>query len=724
MLAIADELTEDGFVLRYRTEETDDGMSGKEGSFLICSFWLVSGLTIVGEQQRARDLMEKLLRVASPLGLYAEEFDTSTGRHLGNFPQAFSHLALIEAAGRIIVAERLAEISGECGTAQPGAAPSASCTTLRVRYGECDPQGIVFNANYLLYFDVAFTELWRAALGPWQEMVDRGVDAVVADASISFRAPARFDDELQLRAQPTRLGTTSITTQIDVLREQALLVSGTLRHVCVARTPGRRPTCRAGSATACGRSPPTRPSASAISARCTATGPHRGGRPNARAPADSTRRRAWAYDMCSDWTIRRTGGRLCGWRRLVWENEDDGQGSELHGRDRAPARRSPALSKREVRAAIHAEAGLYVLGGLLCSTALLIPHVRAPEAVAAVASSRCSSPRACSLPPSANGAAWSWRSSADLWGVVLIAVLCASAGGASSPFALIYLFAIGHAAGFQPRGRYIVVSIASLVAFLLPLTYEHVPAIFGAVALVGIVLAVMTTGVIHLALNSVREHRRRLKFLIDATASFDTSLDPAEALRNLARAAVPELAELCVIDLLGRDGAIATTVAAALDADVAIGVENLRRREPLDLAGSHPVARALATGEPVVVEDLTDEGELARAAQSDEHQRFMRSAGYRSAAVFPMVARGRTHGAISFLHVGSEAHYGHEVLVVLEDLAGRAAMAFDNARLYAERTHVAQTLRRSLMPSVLPADPRAAAGELLSPAGRRQRSRR
>ncbi|HXM86176.1 MAG TPA: glycoside hydrolase family 15 protein, partial [Solirubrobacteraceae bacterium] len=98
VLAIADDLSEDGFVLRYRTEETDDGLSGKEGSFLICSFWLVSGLTIVGEQQRARDLMEKLLKVASPLGLYAEEFDTSTGRHLGNFPQAFSHLALIEAA--------------------------------------------------------------------------------------------------------------------------------------------------------------------------------------------------------------------------------------------------------------------------------------------------------------------------------------------------------------------------------------------------------------------------------------------------------------------------------------------------------------------------------------------------------------------------------------------------------------------------------------------------
>jgi GH15 family glucan-1,4-alpha-glucosidase len=111
VLAIADELTENGFVLRYKTDETDDGLSGKEGTFLICSFWLVSALAVIGEEQRARDLMERLLRVASPLGLFAEEFDVDTGRHLGNFPQAFSHLALIEAAARIIVAERLQEFS-------------------------------------------------------------------------------------------------------------------------------------------------------------------------------------------------------------------------------------------------------------------------------------------------------------------------------------------------------------------------------------------------------------------------------------------------------------------------------------------------------------------------------------------------------------------------------------------------------------------------------------
>jgi GH15 family glucan-1,4-alpha-glucosidase len=109
VLAIAEELTEHGFVLRYRTDETDDGLSGKEGTFLICSFWLVSALAAIGEMQRARDLMERLLRETSPLGLYAEEFDADTSRHLGNFPQAFSHLALIGAAARIILAERIEE---------------------------------------------------------------------------------------------------------------------------------------------------------------------------------------------------------------------------------------------------------------------------------------------------------------------------------------------------------------------------------------------------------------------------------------------------------------------------------------------------------------------------------------------------------------------------------------------------------------------------------------
>ena len=102
VLAIADELTEDGLVLRYKVDTTDTGFSGKEGTFTICSWWLVSALAMIGETGRARALCKKLLSYAGPLNLYAEEIDASTGEHLGNFPQAFTHLALIEAVSQLI----------------------------------------------------------------------------------------------------------------------------------------------------------------------------------------------------------------------------------------------------------------------------------------------------------------------------------------------------------------------------------------------------------------------------------------------------------------------------------------------------------------------------------------------------------------------------------------------------------------------------------------------
>src|SRR6185295_3970436 len=104
--SIADELTVDDLVLRYRVEETDDGLSGEEGTFVICSFWLVSAFVEIGEHERARALCEKLLSFASPLGLYAEEIDARSGRHLGNFPQAFTHLALINAVMHVIRADQ------------------------------------------------------------------------------------------------------------------------------------------------------------------------------------------------------------------------------------------------------------------------------------------------------------------------------------------------------------------------------------------------------------------------------------------------------------------------------------------------------------------------------------------------------------------------------------------------------------------------------------------
>ena len=115
VLAIADELTEDGLVLRYKVDGTDTGFEGKEGTFTICSFWLVTTLAMIGETERAHALCQKLLSFAGPLQLYAEEIDTSTGEHMGNFPQAFTHLALIEAVSLLIDSEQKANTAASFG---------------------------------------------------------------------------------------------------------------------------------------------------------------------------------------------------------------------------------------------------------------------------------------------------------------------------------------------------------------------------------------------------------------------------------------------------------------------------------------------------------------------------------------------------------------------------------------------------------------------------------
>ncbi|HEV3390948.1 MAG TPA: thioesterase family protein [Solirubrobacteraceae bacterium] len=105
--------------------------------------------------------------------------------------------------------------------------------TLRVRYGESDLQGIVFNAHYLTYFDTSMTELWRAAYGSYHAMLDRGIDIVLAEAQLRFRKPARFDDELALSVAVTHLGQTSVLTRHEARRGPDLIVEGELRHVLV-----------------------------------------------------------------------------------------------------------------------------------------------------------------------------------------------------------------------------------------------------------------------------------------------------------------------------------------------------------------------------------------------------------------------------------------------------------------------------------------------------------
>jgi acyl-CoA thioester hydrolase len=106
---------------------------------------------------------------------------------------------------------------------------------LRVRFSECDLQGVVFNAHYLSYFDIVITELWREAVGGWQKMVEDGADLVVAEARVRYLVPARFDDELDLGAEVARLGNTAVTTRMTVERvgDGALLAEGELRHVCI-----------------------------------------------------------------------------------------------------------------------------------------------------------------------------------------------------------------------------------------------------------------------------------------------------------------------------------------------------------------------------------------------------------------------------------------------------------------------------------------------------------
>jgi acyl-CoA thioester hydrolase len=109
---------------------------------------------------------------------------------------------------------------------------------LRVRYNECDPQGVVFNANYLTYFDLTLTELWRE-LGGYQAMVDAGVDMVVAEAKVRYRAPLRFDDDFEARATIARLGETSMTTEIVLLRGEETAAEGDLRHVFIESGGGK-----------------------------------------------------------------------------------------------------------------------------------------------------------------------------------------------------------------------------------------------------------------------------------------------------------------------------------------------------------------------------------------------------------------------------------------------------------------------------------------------------
>jgi PAS domain S-box-containing protein len=218
-------------------------------------------------------------------------------------------------------------------------------------------------------------------------------------------------------------------------------------------------------------------------------------------------------------------------------------------------------------------------------------------------------------------------------------------------------------------------------------------------------LGVVGASVIARDITAEKRRRRAQEFLLVASRNLDASLDPTKTARTIARTAVPELAELCVLDFVREDGTIGDSVVAGIDPEAAARLERIRREAPLDPAGRHPVAQVLREGRPMIWRDLTSPPVAADVAQNEAHRRLMIDAGYNSAAVVGLTARGRTLGALSLLHARSDLRYDDADLELLNELAERAAIALDNARLYRERDRIAVNLQRGLRPPRTPEVP-------------------
>jgi PAS domain S-box-containing protein len=192
--------------------------------------------------------------------------------------------------------------------------------------------------------------------------------------------------------------------------------------------------------------------------------------------------------------------------------------------------------------------------------------------------------------------------------------------------------------------------------------------------------------------------RRAQEFLVAASRLLDSSLDPEETARTIVSTAVPELADLCLIDFRRSDGWYGDSIVAGAKPEMAARLERIRRDQPLDPAGEHPVAQVLRLNQPMIWRDLKAPEVVDKVSQNEDHLQLMRDAGYNSAAVVPLVARGRTLGALSFLHGHGDLRYDPGDLDFLSELGERAALALDNARLYRERDRVAKSLQRGLRP--------------------------
>lgn len=218
-------------------------------------------------------------------------------------------------------------------------------------------------------------------------------------------------------------------------------------------------------------------------------------------------------------------------------------------------------------------------------------------------------------------------------------------------------------------------------------------------------------------ITSEQRQRKAREFLLSASRLLDSSLDPDQTARTIVGTIVPELAEICVIDFLREDGWLGDSVVAGLDERSAAHLERIRRESPLDPAGNHPVAQVLREGRPMVWHDLTAPEVIDDVAQSEDHRQLISDAGYNSAAVVALVARGRVLGTLSFLHAHRDLRYEPTDLDFLGELADRAALVLDNARLYRERDRIAQNLQRGLRPPHPPEVPDLDISVVFEPAG-------
>jgi PAS domain S-box-containing protein len=196
----------------------------------------------------------------------------------------------------------------------------------------------------------------------------------------------------------------------------------------------------------------------------------------------------------------------------------------------------------------------------------------------------------------------------------------------------------------------------------------------------------------------------RMTFLAQAGLVLDSSLEFDETLHQLVEMTVPGLAQIAVIDLLEEGGVIKSAVAAAVDPAQARAVETMRQEHPLGLDGSHPVASVLRSGRAILEAEMPPAFQR-EIAEGPEHFELMRRLGYHSAIVVPLVARQRALGALSLLRLEGSDPYDEDDLVLAEELARRAALAVDNARLFEATRHLARTLQRSLLPHELPPIP-------------------